>query len=413
MKNVYTSIDIGSDTIKVVVCELFNNKLNLLAASSVKSDGIKKGLIVDGHQASISLKQALNNVEEMLGIKIKKVIATVPNYFSEFAMIKGSIDLNPELEITGQDIVKVFKEAMSSKEKGNKEMVTVIPIDFTVDNESVKDPKGKLGNTLGTRSVMVLTPKKNILSVVSLLENAGLEVVDVSLNSIGDVNSVKDKRIKDSVGAIINIGHETTSISLFNKGIIVNNSMIAVGGKNVDSDIAYIYKLKNEDAKIVKENFALAHKRYASKTEYYDVTNKLGEDIKINQFEVSEVVMARLEEILVLARKEINVLTKHEVNYILITGGTSSMNNFSLIAEDVLGDKTTIGDIRLVGLRNNKFSAAVGNIAYFIGKQKLKGKLFSLISRDDIEQLSSSKRNLINVSNESMLGKVFGYFFSE
>lgn len=413
MKHVYTSIDIGSDTIKVVVCELFNNKLNLLAASSVKSNGIKKGLIVDGHQASISLKQALNDVEEMLGIKIKKVIATVPNYFSEFAMVKGSIEVDSELEITGQDIVKVFQNAMKTKEKGNKEMVTVIPVDFTVDNESIKDPKGKLGSILGTRAIMVLTPKKNILSVVSLLENTGLEVVDVSLSSIGDVNSVKDKRIKDSVGAIVNIGHETTSISLFNKGIIVNNSMIGVGGKNIDNDIAYIYKLKNEDAKLVKEHFALAHKRYASKTEYFDVTNKLGEDIKINQFEVSEVVMARLEEILVLARKEINVLTKHEVNYILITGGTSSMNNFSLIAEDVLGDKTTVGDIRLVGLRNNKYSAAVGNIAYFIGKQKLKGKIFSLISRDDMEQLSSNKRNLINVSNESMLGKVFGYFFSE
>lgn len=413
MKHVYTSIDIGSDTIKVVVCELFNNKLNLLAASSVKSNGIKKGLIVDGHQASISLKQALNDVEEMLGIKIKKVIATVPNYFSEFAMVKGSIEVDSELEITGQDIVKVFQNAMKTKEKGNKEMVTVIPVDFTVDNESIKDPKGKLGSILGTRAIMVLTPKKNILSVVSLLENTGLEVVDVSLSSIGDVNSVKDKRIKDSVGAIVNIGHETTSISLFNKGIIVNNSMIGVGGKNIDNDIAYIYKLKNEDAKLVKEHFALAHKRYASKTEYFDVTNKLGEDIKINQFEVSEVVMARLEEILVLARKEINVLTKHEVNYILITGGTSSMNNFSLIAEDVLGDKTTVGDIRLVGLRNNKYSAAVGNVAYFIGKQKLKGKIFSLISRDDMEQLSSNKRNLINVSNESMLGKVFGYFFSE
>ncbi len=43
VKHIFTSIDIGSDTIKIVVCELFNNKLNLLAASSVKSRGIKKG----------------------------------------------------------------------------------------------------------------------------------------------------------------------------------------------------------------------------------------------------------------------------------------------------------------------------------------------------------------------------------
>lgn len=414
MKHVYTSIDIGSDTIKVVVSELFNGKLNLLAASSVESEGIKKGLIVDGHQASVSLKKALSDVEEMLGIKIKKVIATIPNYFSEFIIVKGSIDLNPEMEINGQDIVKVFQEAMKTKNKKDKEMVTIIPIDFIVDNETgIKDPKGKFGNKLSIRSVMVLTPKKNILSVVSLLENASLEVIDVSLNSIGDVNSIKDNVVREKVGAVINIGHETTSISLFNKGIIVNNSMISVGGKNIDSDISYIYKLKPEDARLVKENFALAHKKYASKTDFYEITNKLGEDIKINQFEISEVVQARLEEILVLARKEINVLTNREVDYILITGGTSSMNNFSIIAEDVLGNKAKVTDIHLIGLRNNKFSAAIGNIVYFISKQRLKGKYFSLISMDDMEVLSSTKRNLINISNESMLGKVFRYFFSE
>ena len=54
MKHVYTSIDIGSDTVKIAVCELYKNKLNLLAASSVKSKGIKKGLITDVYEATIN-----------------------------------------------------------------------------------------------------------------------------------------------------------------------------------------------------------------------------------------------------------------------------------------------------------------------------------------------------------------------
>ena len=43
MKHIYTSLDIGTDTIKIVVCELYQNKLNLLAATNHKSRGIKKG----------------------------------------------------------------------------------------------------------------------------------------------------------------------------------------------------------------------------------------------------------------------------------------------------------------------------------------------------------------------------------
>jgi hypothetical protein len=36
LKNIFTSIDIGSDSIKVVTYELYNNKLNLLAALTGK-----------------------------------------------------------------------------------------------------------------------------------------------------------------------------------------------------------------------------------------------------------------------------------------------------------------------------------------------------------------------------------------
>ena len=53
MKHIFSSIDIGSDTIKLVVCELYNNKLHLLAASSVKSKGIKKGLITNVDLATV------------------------------------------------------------------------------------------------------------------------------------------------------------------------------------------------------------------------------------------------------------------------------------------------------------------------------------------------------------------------
>lgn len=413
MKHVYTSIDIGSDTVKVVVCELFQNKLNLLATSSVKSKGIKKGLITDVYEASESVKKALNEVEQMLGIQIKKVITSIPGYQADFVMIKGSIHLNREELIDGKDITSLLQVAMKEKTIPGKEMVTIIPIDFTLDTKTgIKDPKGMQGSELSVRAVMIMSPKKNIYSVVSLLENVGLEVVDISLNSIGDFYSVRDKELKDRVGAVINIGYETTSVALYNKGILVKNSMIGMGGKNIDNDLAYIYKLGLSDASKVKERFALAHKNYASVNDTMEITNKMGETVKINQLETSEIVMSRIEEILVLARKEINILTKREVDYILITGGTTSMSNFSLIAEDVLGKVATVGDIRLVGLRNNKFSATVGNIVYFINKLKLTGKDYTMISKSDMEELSSTKKSSI-ISNETMLGKVFGYFFSE
>lgn len=415
MKHIYTSVDIGSDTIKVVSCELFKNKLNLLAASSVKSNGIKKGLITDVEQAAGSLKEAFNEVEQMLGIKIKKVIASVPSYFADFIVVKGSTGItNEEHIIDSEDVIKALQLAIEPRMIPGKEMVTVLPIDFKIDNGGlVNDPKGMQGDMLEARAIMVTTPKKNIYSVVSLIESIGVEVIDISLNSVGDAYAFKSKEMDQQIGAIVNIGSETTSVSLYNKGIIVKNTIIQLGGRSIDNDISYIYKIDRAIACKIKERFALAHKMYAQVNDTYEVMNNLGDMIKINQYEVSEIVMLRIEEILTLAKKEISVLTNREIEYIIITGGTSNMAHFGYIADEVFGKGTIIGNVKLVGIRNNRYASAVGNIVYFINKLKIKGKEYTMLSKSDVEELSSTRKNIINISNESMLGKVFGYFFSE
>ena len=416
MKHIYSSVDIGSDTIKIAVCELYKGKLNLLAASSVKSNGIKKGLINDFGEASISMKTALNEIESMLGIKIKRVVVSVPSYFAEFMVVKGAIDITSEDGIiTGDDVIKVLQNAMNQKLMPGKEMVTMLPIDFNIDDneEHVSDPKGIVGKKLSARAVMATTPKKNIYSVVSLMDSVGVEIVDISLNPIGNSYAFRFKEMNSEIGAIIDIGAETTTVSLYNKGIIVKSSIIAMGGKNIDNDLSYIYKVNVNEARKIKEKFALAHKKYASASEMYEVQSE-NETIKINQFEASEIAMSRIEEILNLAKKEINILTTRNVDYVIITGGTSNMAHFDYIAEDIFGKDVIIGDLKVVGVRNNKYSVCIGNIVYFINKLRIKGKDFTMVSSSDMEELETPKRGIINnITNETMLGKVFGYFFSE
>lgn len=411
MKHIYTSVDIGSDSIKVVTSELFKGKLNLLAASSVKSKGIKKGLITDVNSATMSLQKAISEVENMLGIKIKKVITTIPSYFAEFTKIYGEIKINNENKIvTGDDVVKVLGQAVKGKISSTKEMVTIVPIDFSVDSKTgIKDPKGLTGNTLRTRAILITTPKKNIYSVVGLIEAIGIEVVDISLNSIGDINALKNKGMEEKIGAIINIGAETTTVSVYNKNILIKTSIIGMAGRDIDNDISYMYKIDLEVAKKIKEKFALAHKKYASSSEIYELPGHKN----IEQLEVSTITMSRIEEILTLAKKELLELTNRQMEYIIITGGVSNMSHFELVAENIFGKDVIIGNVRLIGIRNNKYSSAVGNIVYFINKLKIKGKNYTMVSDTDMEILSSTKKSLINVSNESMLGKVFGYFFGE
>ena len=414
MKHIYTSLDIGSDTIKVVVCELYQNKLNLLAASSFKSKGIKKGLITDVELATESIKGALNEVEDMLGIRIRKVIASIPSFNAEYTIIKGNVRIaNGEGIVTSNDVIKSLEYAAKSVSYSLREMVTILPIDYTVDDKAfIKNPKCMKCSNLGCRCVLVTTPKKNVYSVISLLENIGIEVVDITLNNIGDIYAFNNKSFEEQIGAIINIGSDITDVSLYNKGILVKSSIVNMGGKNIDNDISYMYKVDIPTARSMKLKFALAHKKNASVNDIIEVKSSYDSNLKINQFELSEVVMSRLEEILNETKKEINLLTSRKIDYIIITGGTSNMPGIEYVVRDVFGENANIGNIKMLGIRDNMYSSCIGNIVHFISKLKLKEQNYTMISDNEVYDMTSVNSRKLNTS-DSMLGKIFGFFFNE
>ena len=408
MEHVYASIDLGSDSIKLVVCELYQNHLNLLAATSTPSRGIKKGLIVEPELAKKSILLAFQSIEEMLGIKIKKVIANIPNHLSEYKIIKGECDIPGDL-ITAHDMINSYKAGIKTNLMPNEEFVTVVPIDFKINGKTVmKDPKGFPGKKLMGRAMMVTTPKKNVYSVASIIESLGVEIVDISVSSIGDINCFRNENIDKSISAVINVGADITTVSLYNKSIPVITKIIGAGGNDIDRDLAYMYKLDIKEARWVKEHFALASKRNADVTDIYETANTDNVKIKINQQASSEVVESRINEILTLAKNELNDLTNKPIQYIIVTGGTSNMLDFEYCMHNVLKTASK-GAVKLIGVRNNKYSTAIGNIIYFLNTLKLKGMNYSMLSEDDMEELSSPS----DTNDDTMLGKVFGYFFGE
>lgn len=426
MKKMYTSIDIGSDTIKVLVCELYKDKMNVLASSSVKSRGIKKGLIVDANEASVCIRKAIQEVESMLGIKINKVLVNVPAYGADFSVGTSFIDMKTSDEdvgtigndtipiVTGKDVLAVLQNVGYDNISEDRELVNILPIEFYLDdvNNSVRDPKGKRCKKLGVKTVVVTTPKINVHSVVSLLSAMGLDVKDITFNSIGDFYEFRDEKIENSISAVINIGSDTTTISLFIKGILAKMSVINIGGKNIDNDIKYIFKVDLLEARKLKETFAIAHKRYASSNELIEICNINGEMIKINQYEISEVVMERVLEILNFAKKELKVLTNREISYIIITGGVSEMFGFKATVDEVFGPGIAPVSLKTLGIRKNQFSSCSGMVKFFDEKVDLRGKPnYSMFTQKDENELISSKKRITNFSNKSILGKVFGYFF--
>lgn len=405
MRKIYTSVDLGSSSIKIMVGEILEKKLNVLAVSEVKSRGIKRGVIVDANEILSSLKEAISEIENKLLITIDKVIASVPSYNSTFEIINGEIDIDEEgVRVIGTDVVNVLKNAASSKIKKDRELVSIIPIYFTVDGKrNIKDPKGLICKKLGVKAMMVTTPSKNVASIISIFDSIGIEVVDVNLGSIADYEEFRNDTSDNCLSAVINIGHDITTVSLFNKGIIINSEVIQIGGKNIDNDISYVFKLDSKDSNKLKENFAVAHKKFSRVNDTKECITINKDLVNITQYDISLVVMSRLTEILKLAKKQSYLLTNREISYIMITGGSSEIPGMSYLIEEELGSNAHLGNIDTIGIRNNKFSTLSGLIRCFDSKLELRDKELCMIDTDDNKKT--------NINDSSVFGKVFGYFF--
>ena len=409
MSDIYTGIDLGSDSIKIIVSEKVNEKYHVLACSSTPSSGIKNGFISDMKSAVASVKNAVREASEALGMKITKVVACVPPEDCTMDIVSGEVDVLDASNISGTDVSNVLQDALKDIDFDEEELVTAMPITFNIDDEtSVHDPKGLKGTKLSARVVVSTTPKEPLYRILEVLKLAGLETIDICYSSFGDYYCMKEEKYDEVVGAVINIGEEITNISIFNRGIQIKHGTVPMGSKNVDKDLTYVYKCKLSDSRNMKERFAFALSSYADASEEWELLIDKNEKKVVNQLGVSKVVEARVQELLNVSKNEIKNLTNREIRYIIITGGLSELAGFQYLVEQEFGFVAKVCNLNTMGIRHNKYSSCYGILKYFHDKLDLRGKSYNMFSEVDVENMSKvDSSDIIN----NISGKVFGHFF--
>ena len=409
MNHIYTGLDIGNGEIKIVVVNANDNNYHVLAATSVKTLGLKKNTIYDEKKLKNSLINAIKITEEKLGMKIKEVILTLPANRASMTMENGLVNIKGD-KVRGKDIESVIKDTVEDTYDDTRELVSCLPISFTVDDEaSVINPLGEVGKKLFLKAVVATSPKEEIYPFINIVRSIGINITDIIYNTQADYYTIASKELDRKMGAIINIGEDITSIGVFNKGIMIKNSYIPVGSSSVDKDIAFIYKVDLKEARKLKEKFALSSSRYADSNDDIVVTNKENKKITINQIEISKVIESRIGEILKLAKNEINRLTKREISYIIVVGGISELAGFNYIVEETLGRTSSCYNMKELGIRHNKYTSAFGSCKYFDKKCMLKEENINMFDLDEIDNFVSPKNK--NMNNDNMTNKFFGHFF--
>lgn len=199
-ENIYISLDIGSSSIKVLIGEVSDNNIHVIGVGNVKSNGIRKGTIVDIDATVQSIRKAVEQAERMTGLAVEEVILGIPAIQTSLKSVKGVVAVNSEnREITDDDLERVIDSAQAMSVPPESVLVNIIPRQFIVDNlDEIKDPRGMIGIRLEMDATMITTSKTIVHNVLRCVERAGLQIREIYLQPLaaGHLALSEDEKIK-------------------------------------------------------------------------------------------------------------------------------------------------------------------------------------------------------------------------
>lgn len=367
-QDIYISLDIGSSSVKVLIGEMSNNQLHVIGVGSVKSNGIRKGTIVDIEATVQSIKKAVDQAERMTGIKVDRVVLGVPANQVALQKVKGVVAVNGEnREITDDDLHRVLESAQVMSIPPEREMVNLLPSQYIVDHlDGIKDPRGMIGIRLEMDGTLVTTSRTILHNILRCVEKAGLEVVDIYLQPLAaGTYALTEDEINQGT-AFIDFGGGSTSIAIFNEGQLVHTAVIPVGGDHITKDLSIILKTPSEQAESIKQQYGHAFIEDASDDIVFDVP-VVGADThdQFSQRYISEIISVRLEELFDLILDEFDRKGIQELpGGIVITGGGTKLEGIGQLARQCLQSRVRVYSPDYIGVRDPAYTTAVGLIRY-------------------------------------------------
>lgn len=367
-QNNYISLDIGSSSIKVLIGDITDGQLHVIGVGNVKSNGIRKGAIVDIDATVQSIKKAVEQAERMTGIQVDQVVLGIPANQTVLQPVKGVVAVNSEnREITDEDLQRVIESAQVMSIPPERELVNLIPKQFIVDNlEEIKDPRGMIGIRLEMDATMITTSRTLVHNVLRCVEKAGLQIREIYLQPLAAGNFALTEDEKNQGTAYIDMGGGSTTIAVFEDGLLTHTGVIPVGGDNITKDLSIVLKTPTEQAETIKKQFGHAFYEDASDDEIFEVP-VVGTDTteEYSQKYIAEIISVRLEELFELVLDELARFGVRDLpGGVVITGGVAQLEGIAPLARQVMQTRVRVYTPDYIGVREPSYTTAVGLIRF-------------------------------------------------
>ena len=379
--NIIASVDVGSNKVASVIARVVNGRdIEILGVGNVLSEGVKRGTIVNIQEASNCISRAVEEAEIMAGVQVDSLYVGLSGIYCEGVNTKSVVAVNNKnREITESEIKRAIDSATERVVPMNKEVIHVIPQQYSVDNQDgIKNPLGMNGTRLEVSLRIINSNITQLQNLIKSVSKVNFGINDFILGAIAEGEVVLTSEEKDLGVVLVDVGGGVTEIVGYYNGNVWFNSAIPIGGIDVTSDISTIFKTTFQQSEKIKKLYGHAFSPSVDENDTIEIqmVNKRMKTIK--RLDLAKVIEARIEEIFSEVRKLLESSGMYDLATagIVLTGGTSLIKGIEELAESVFDLPCRIGFVENVGgisdaVKNPIFSKAVGLVYYPVVKSSV------------------------------------------
>lgn len=328
-KEFIVAIELGSSKITGIAGKK-NIDGSITIQSVVKEDSsgfIRKGIIFNIDKTVQCISNIVKKLSNNLKTEISQVYVGVGG--QSIRSVKNTIVKKlDEDTIISQNMIDELMDINRNMVYQDQEILDTATQEYKVGNQLLMEPVGIQCSKLEGNFLNILWRKNFYRNLNNCFNNANVAIAEMYLAPLALADNVLTDAEKRSGCVLVDLGADTTTVSVYYKNILRHLVVIPLGGNNITKDIASL-QIEESVAEKMKLKYGSAY------TDNNDIDNSLKLPIDAERSIESrvfiDIVEGRLQEIIENVWYQVPAdYTDRLLGGIILTGGGSNMKNIDI-----------------------------------------------------------------------------------
>ena len=249
------AIEIGSSkTVGAVAEKRSNGQLVVVGIESEPTlNFVRYGCIQNVESTKASINRILLKLANRIDGDINSVYVGVSGRSIHSMPTEAQHSLNTEQAIT-QSLLDSIKNDATRNSLSNYDTIDVIPRSYTIDKIEIRNPVGSFGTDIKARLNLIVA-KPSILINLKRVFNQQTQIKGFITTAVAVADAVLTADERSLGCMLVDMGAETTTVSIYRNDTLVYLVTIPLGGRNLTRAITAL-GIREENAEKIKRNLA-------------------------------------------------------------------------------------------------------------------------------------------------------------